>query len=50
MHRGTVQLAVVPRQLFPGSPFGDSIAVLVTSLRCSYTISYTDVASDARGV
>lgn len=37
---GSVQLAPVPEQLAPGSPFGDSIAALVTTLRYSHAISY----------
>jgi len=37
---GTLQLAPVPEQLAPGSPFGDSIAALVTTLRYSHAISY----------
>jgi len=39
-HCGTAQLAPVPEQLTPGSPFGDSIALLITSLRYSHAISY----------
>jgi transposase len=37
---GKEQLAPVPEQLAPGSPFGDSIAALVTTLRYSHAISY----------
>jgi transposase len=37
---GEVQLAVVSSRLSPGSPFGDSISALVTSLRYSHAISY----------
>jgi len=37
---GKVQLAPVPARLAPGSPFGESIAALVTTLRYSHAISY----------
>jgi transposase len=37
---GTAQLAAVPERLAAGSPFGDSIAALVTTLRYSHAISY----------
>jgi transposase len=37
---GKSQLAAVPPSLSPGSPFGQSIAVLVTTLRYSHAISY----------
>ena len=37
---GKAQLAVVPASLAAGSPFGQSIAVLVTTLRYSHAISY----------
>jgi transposase len=37
---GAVQLASVPERWAPGSPFGDSIAALVTTLRYSHAISY----------
>lgn len=37
---GKEQLAPVPVRLAPGSPFGESIAVLVTTLRYSHAISY----------
>jgi transposase len=37
---GKAQLAPVPATLAPGSPFGDSIAALVTTLRYSHAISY----------
>jgi transposase len=36
---GKAQLAVVPASLAPGSPFGQSVAVLVTTLRYSHAIS-----------
>lgn len=38
---GHSQLAAVPSGLEPGSPFGDSIAALVTTLRYSHAISYS---------
>jgi transposase len=38
---GTSQLAAVPASLSPGSPFGQSIAVLVTTLRYCQTSSPT---------
>jgi transposase len=37
---GKSQLAGVPDSLAPGSPFGQSVAVLVTTLRYSHAISY----------
>ena len=37
---GEVQLAPVPVGLEPGSPFGDGVAALVTTLRYSHAISY----------
>lgn len=37
---GKAQLAVVPASLAPGSPFGQSVAALVTTLRYSHAISY----------
>jgi transposase len=40
---GTVQLAPVPAQLSPGSPYGNSIAALVTTLRYSHAISYARI-------
>ncbi len=39
-HCGKAQLAAVPDSLAPGSPFGQSIAALVTTLRYSHAISY----------
>lgn len=38
---GQAQLGAVPVGLEPGSPFGDSIAALVTTLRYSHAISYS---------
>ena len=37
---GEVQLAAVPVGLEPGSPFGDGVAALVTTLRYAHAISY----------
>lgn len=37
---GSAQLAALPEQLTPGSPFGDSIATFVTTLGYSHTMSY----------
>lgn len=37
---GEVQLAPVPVGLEPGSPFGDGVAALVTTLRYGHAISY----------
>jgi transposase len=37
---GDVQLAPVPVGLEPGSPFGDGVAALVTTLRYEHAISY----------
>jgi transposase len=37
---GSAQVAAVPEALAPGSPFGERIAAIVTSLRYSHAISY----------
>jgi transposase len=38
---GVAQLAAVPAGMEPGSPFGDRIAALVTTMRYSHGISYS---------
>lgn len=47
---GSAQLATVPERLTPGSPFGDSIAALVTTLRYSHAISYERMGQVMREV
>jgi transposase len=37
---GSAQIAAVPESLAPGSPFGERIAAIVTSLRYTHAISY----------
>jgi transposase len=38
---GQVQIAAVPIEMVPGSPFGNRIAALVTTMRYSHGISYS---------